>query len=68
MVSLLGDTKQEAQAQFARYPLRCLEAELIIDAINKITGTTELYTSAIPEPFGLIPHEATSALAMRIFL
>lgn len=54
--SLLGDTKPEAQAQFARYPLRRLEAELIIDAINKITGTTELYTSAIPEPFTYIPQ------------
>ena len=54
--SLLGDTKPEAQAQFARYPLRRLEAELIIDAINKVTGTTELYTSAIPEPFTYIPQ------------
>lgn len=54
--SLLGDTKPEAQEQFARYPLRRLEAELIIDAINKITGTTELYTSAIPEPFTYIPQ------------
>ena len=54
--SLLGDTKPEAQAQFARYPLRRLEAELLIDAINKITGTTELYTSAIPEPFTYIPQ------------
>lgn len=52
--SLLGDTKPEAH--FARYPLRRLEAELIIDAINKITGTTELYTSAIPEPFTYIPQ------------
>ncbi|MBX7208290.1 MAG: DUF1549 and DUF1553 domain-containing protein [Verrucomicrobiaceae bacterium] len=54
--SLLRDTKPEAQAQFARYPLRRLDAELIIDAINKITATTELYTSAIPEPFTYIPQ------------
>lgn len=54
--SLLRGTKPEAQAQFARYPLRRLEAELIIDAINQITGTTELYTSAIPEPFTYIPQ------------
>lgn len=44
------------QAHFARYPLRRLEAELLIDAINKITATTELYTSAIPEPFTYIPQ------------
>ena len=25
------------------------------DAINKVTGTTDLYTSAIPEPFTFIP-------------
>lgn len=54
--SLSRGTKSEAQAQFARYPLRRLEAELLIDAINQITGTTELYTSAIPEPFTYIPQ------------
>jgi hypothetical protein len=45
----------EAAAQFAAYPLRRLEAEVLIDAINDITGTTDLYTSAIPEPFTYIP-------------
>ena len=28
---------------------------MLIDAINKVTGTTDLYTSAIPEPFTFIP-------------
>lgn len=46
-----------AAAQFARYPLRRLEAEVLIDAINKITGTTDLYTSPIPEPFTYIPRD-----------
>jgi hypothetical protein len=46
----------EAAAQFASYPLRRLEAEVLIDAVNKITGTTDLYTSAIPEPFTYIPQ------------
>jgi hypothetical protein len=32
-----------------------LEAEVLIDAINRLTGTTEKYTSAIPEPFTFIP-------------
>ncbi len=40
---------------FAHYPIRRLDAEVLIDAINKVTGTTDLYTSAIPEPFTFIP-------------
>lgn len=44
-----------AATNFASYPLRRLEAEVLIDAINRLTGTTEKYTSAIPEPFTFIP-------------
>jgi hypothetical protein len=44
-----------AAANFASHPLRRLEAEVLIDAINRLTGTTEKYTSAIPEPFTFIP-------------
>jgi hypothetical protein len=47
----------EAEANFASYPLRRLEAEVLIDAVNSITGTTDLYTSPIPEPFTYIPHD-----------
>ena len=47
----------QASANFASYPLRRLEAEVLIDAVNKITGTTDLYTSAIPEPFTYIPRD-----------
>ena len=47
----------EAAANFASYPLRRLDAEVLIDAINKITGATDLYTSAIPEPFTYIPED-----------
>jgi hypothetical protein len=46
-----------AEANFASYPVRRLEAEVLIDAINKITGTTEEYTSQIPEPFTYIPKD-----------
>jgi hypothetical protein len=46
-----------AAANFASYPLRRLEAEVLIDAINRITGTTDLYTSPIPEPFTYIPED-----------
>ena len=40
---------------FAVYPVRRLDAEVLIDALNGITGTSELYTSAIPEPFTYLP-------------
>jgi hypothetical protein len=46
----------EAEASFASYGLRRLDAEVLIDAINKITGASDLYTSAIPEPFTYIPR------------
>ena len=48
---------EQAEKQFARYPLRRLEAEVLIDAVNKITGASDLYTSAIPEPFTYIPKD-----------
>ncbi len=47
----------EAAANFASYPLRRLEAEVLIDAVNTITGTVDLYTSPIPEPFTYIPKD-----------
>ena len=46
----------QAEANFATYPMRRLDAEVLIDAINQITGTSDLYTSAIPEPFTYIPE------------
>jgi hypothetical protein len=49
-------TSAEATANFAAYPLRRLDAEVLIDAVNAITGTSDLYTSAIPEPFTYIPQ------------
>lgn len=54
---------REGKAHFASYPVRRLEAEVLIDAIGRITGTTELYTSAIPEPFTFIPDNQ-SAVAL----
>ena len=44
-----------AEANFAHYPLRRLEAEVIIDALCQITGTSEKNTSPIPEPITFIP-------------
>jgi hypothetical protein len=46
-----------AIATFASYPLRRLEAEVLIDALNQIAGITDSYTSAIPEPFTFIPED-----------
>lgn len=45
----------KVEANFGFYQLRRLDAEVLIDAINKVTGTSDLYTSAIPEPFTFIP-------------
>jgi hypothetical protein len=50
----------QAQVLFAFYPVRRLEAEVLIDAICQITGTTEKYSSPIPEPFTYIPEENRS--------
>jgi hypothetical protein len=50
----------EAAANFASYPLRRLDAEVLIDAINQLTGSTEKYSSAIPEPFTFIPEGSRS--------
>lgn len=46
-----------AESRFGVYPMRRLEAEVLIDAVNKITGTSDLYTSPIPEPYTYIPRD-----------
>ncbi len=48
------------QANFSHYHVRRLDAEVLIDAICQITGTTESYSSAIPEPFTFIPENQRS--------
>jgi hypothetical protein len=50
----------DADANFSHYPLRRLDAEVLIDALDKITGGTENYSSAIPEPFTYIPENQRS--------
>lgn len=47
----------EAEAVFACYPVRQLDAEVLIDVLCKITDTQESYSSPIPEPFTFIPEE-----------
>jgi hypothetical protein len=45
----------EAAKNFAYYPLRRLDAEVLIDALCQVTGTSERYESPIPEPYTVIP-------------
>jgi hypothetical protein len=45
---------------FAQYPIRRVDAEVLIDAICQITGTSEKYSSAIPEPYTFIPENLRS--------
>jgi hypothetical protein len=53
--SLPRSESQEANSPFSTYQLRRVEAEVLIDALNEITGSSDLYTSAVPEPFTYIP-------------
>jgi hypothetical protein len=55
-VSSRGSGEPAATANFAVYPVRRLEAEVLIDAVDQVTGTSEKYSSAIPEPFTFIPE------------
>ncbi|MCX6905572.1 MAG: DUF1553 domain-containing protein, partial [Verrucomicrobia bacterium] len=53
-------SQPQGEANFASYPLRRLEAEVLIDALNLITGGVEKYSSPIPEPFTFIPEDQRS--------
>lgn len=58
-----GDPKKAARL-FACYPVRRLDAEVLIDALDWIGGTGETYLSRIPEPWTWVPEEdRTIALA-----
>jgi hypothetical protein len=49
-----------AGEHFAAYPLRRLDAEVLIDALCQITGTGETYSSSIPEPYTFMPDDQRS--------
>ena len=53
----------EAETNFACYAVRRLDAEVLIDALCQITGSTEQYSSAVPEPFTVMP-EGTRAIRL----
>jgi hypothetical protein len=54
--SIPRNTHQDAEAMFACYPVRRMDAEVLVDALNWLCDTGERYSSAIPEPFTFIPE------------
>jgi hypothetical protein len=60
LASIPHSTDPTAEANFAYYAPRRIEAEVLIDALDQITGTTEKYQSPIPEPFTFIPEDQRS--------
>jgi hypothetical protein len=63
--SIARSDRPEAETLFACYPVRRLDAEVLIDALcQAFGGPGESYTSPIPEPFTVIPPgQRTIALA-----
>ena len=55
-------SEADATHYFACYPVRQLDAEVLIDALCDITGTQEQYSSPIPEPFTFVPENQTSVM------
>ncbi len=49
-----------AEADFAYALTRPLDAEVLVDAVCQITGTSEQYSSAIPEPYTFVPPDVRS--------
>jgi len=47
--------RPEGDANFSHYLARPVDAEVLIDAVDQITGASEPYSSAIPEPFTFTP-------------
>ncbi|MBT8041646.1 MAG: DUF1553 domain-containing protein, partial [Pontiella sp.] len=60
LASIHNEGNAADEDNFSRYYVRRLDAEVLIDAICQITGTTESYSSEIPEPFTFIPENLRS--------
>ncbi|MCK5000326.1 MAG: DUF1553 domain-containing protein [Anaerohalosphaera sp.] len=58
--SICRTNHPDAEALFACYPVRQLDAEVLIDALCLISNTNEKYSSPIPEPFTFIPENQRS--------
>jgi len=54
--SIPRNAKADAVKSFDRYPVRRLEAEVLADALSQVTGTGEQYSSAVPEPYTIMPN------------
>jgi hypothetical protein len=54
--SISSALNPEAEALFAHYPVRRLDAEVLIDGLTWLFGPQEDYSSAIPEPYTYIPR------------
>ncbi len=62
--SIARSSGEDAERLFAHYLVRRLDAEVLIDAFDWLSGTRESYSSLIPEPFTFIPEQQrTIALA-----
>jgi hypothetical protein len=58
--SIPATTAPAPESRFASAIVRPLDAEVLIDALNQITGMGEQYSSAIPEPYTFIPPDQRS--------
>ncbi len=58
--SIAQSDSPDAEAMFACYPVRRLDAEVLIDALDWIGGTGQSYVSPIPEPFTYVPEDQRS--------
>lgn len=59
-----ASNKGQKMPHYARYRVRRLDAEVLIDGLCRIGGTGESYSSPIPEPFTFIPKtQRTIALS-----
>jgi hypothetical protein len=61
--SIPADPAAPDDDHFSHYRLRRLEAEVLLDEIDQIAGTTDSYSSPIPEPFTYLPDD-TPAVAV----
>jgi len=51
----LAGASERQGGGFDGYTLRRMDAEVLIDAICQVTGTSESYSSIIPEPYTFLP-------------
>jgi hypothetical protein len=54
---ILNSAEYQRPAAESGYISRPLEAEVLIDALNQITGAADQYSSLIPEPYTFVPED-----------